>query len=205
MDAPDAVRPWRELKKHVEERRAQPPIRLSQVQKSLVGRLQHVASLRLCDPEVKGWFTTRGGELTLSGAAPGRVGEWPAIPLKDLEHIDEALLTLSVTFDKIGVVAYSIQLRGRRRIADAPAWYARVDLDGIGADAKKGVGLCSHAVLHAHVGTTPESDHVPSEDPLGERKRFSTRVPMPWLGPVDALNWLLATVDRRLEPAAHEQ
>lgn len=194
---------WRELKKHVEERRAERRIRLPQVQSSLIHRLQEVAHLRLCDPAVQGWFTTDKYKLTISGAAPAKVGEWPAIPLKDLEHIDEALLTLSVTFDKIGVKAYSIQLRGRRRITDAPAWYARVDLDGIGDDAKKGVGLCSHAVLHTHVGTTPESDHMPSEDPLGERKRFSTRVPMPWLGPIDALNWLLATVDRRLEPAPH--
>lgn len=196
---------WRELKKHIEERRAERPIRLPQVQSSLIRRLREVADLRLCDPAVQGWFTSEKDNLTISGAAPAKVGEWPAIPLHDLEHIDDALLTLSVTFDRIGVKAYSIQLRGKRRIADAPPWYARVDLDGIGEETKKGVGLCSHAVLHAHVGTTPENDHVPSDDPLGERKRFSTRVPMPWVEPIDALNWLLATIDRRLEPVPHEQ
>lgn len=181
------------------------PIRLPQVQSSLIRRLREVAHLRLCDPAVQGWFTTEKDKLTISSAAPGKVGEWPAIPLEDLEHIDEALLTVSVTFDRIGVKAYSIQLRGRRRIAEAPPWYARVDLDGVGEEPNKGVGLCSHALLHTHVGATPESDHVPSEDPLGARKRFSTRVPTPWLGPVDALNWLLATVDRRLEPVPHER
>jgi hypothetical protein len=200
MAVTDAASAWRDLKKHVEARRLERPLRLPQVQSSLIARLRELAHLHLCDGEVQGWFTTDKDKLTISGAAPAKVGDWPAIPLKDLEHIDDVLLTLSVTFDRVGVKAYSIQLRGKRRIADAPPWYARVDLDGIGGE-KKGVGLCSHAVLHTHVGTTPESDHVPSEDPKGERKRFSTRVPTPWLGPVDALNWLLATVDRRLEPA----
>lgn len=199
MGAPEGVSTWHALVKHIEERRTERRISLPQVQSALIGKLQEVARLRLCDPEVRGWFTTDKDKLTISKAAPAKVGEWPAIPFVNLEHVDEAHLTLSATFDRAGLRSYSIQLRGKRRIAGAPPWFARVDLDGPDGPAK-GVGLCSHAVLHTHVGTTPESDHVPSEDPLGARKRFSTRVPMPWLHPVDALTWLLATVDRRLEP-----
>lgn len=201
MGTTAGVSVWHELKKHVEERREERRANLSEVQKSLISRLIEVAKLRLCDREVVGWFTSEGSKLSISTAAPAKLGEWPAIPLRDLEHIDEALLTLSVTFDKIGVRGYSIQLCGKRRIEDSPPWYARVDLDGVGETVTKGVGLCSHALLHTHVGSSPDKDHIPSLDPQGERKRFSTRVPTPWLHPVDALSWLLATVDRRLEPA----
>ncbi len=201
MGPAEVVSTWHDLKKQLEEHRRKRPSKLPQVQSSLIRRLCEIARLHhLCDPEVMGWFTSEKNKLTVSPAAPATVGKWPAIPLRNLEHIDEALLTVSVTFDRIGVKGYSIQMLGKRRIAGTPPWYARVDLDGVDEPANKGVGLCSHALLHTHVGTTPESDHLPSEDPLGKRKRFSTRVPTPWLEPVDALNWLLATVDGRLEP-----
>lgn len=190
---------WISLKEHVEERRAAHRVRLTKVQTSLIHRLQEVAALDLCDRDVQGWFTTTRNELKISSAAPKKLGDWPAIPLMNLEHIDNALLTLSVTFDRHGLTQYSIQLCGTRRIASSPPWYARVDLDAV----PKGVGLCSHALLHTHVGATPDNDDVPSDDPMRERKRFSTRVPMPWLAPIDALDWLLATVDRRLDPARH--
>jgi len=191
---------WHELKRHIEDRREERRANLSEVQASLIARLIEIADLRLCDREVVGWFTSERNKLTISTSAPAKLDDWPAIPLKNLEHIDEPLLTLSVTFDKIGVRGYSIQLCGKRRIVGSPPWYARVDLDGVGESTNKGVGLCSHALLHTHVGASLGDDHVPSLDPRGERKRFSTRVPTPWLLPVDALNWLLATADRRLEP-----
>jgi hypothetical protein len=192
---------WEALRQHVEKQRAEHRVRLTAVQKSLIGRLQEIARLGLCDSEVQGWFTTTQRELKVSDAAPVRIGDWPAIPLRGLEHIDNACLTVSVTFDRSGLKEYSIQLRGTRRIPTSPPWYARVDLD----ERPKGTGLCSHALLHTHVGTTPESDDVPSDDPMGAHKRFSTRVPMPWLAPIDALNWLLAAVDRRLEPPVGAQ
>jgi hypothetical protein len=198
MGAPDAMSTWHSLKKDIKERREEHRVRLTEVQASLIRRFKELASRGLCDSEVQGWFTTENGVFTISNAAPAKVGDWPAIPLKNLEHIDDAHLTLSVTIDRrSGLKEYSIQLCGTRRIASSPPWYARVDLD----EEPKGVGLCSHALLHAHVGATPDSDDIPSDDPLGARKRFSTRVPMPWLTPIDALNWLLAAVDRRLEPA----
>jgi hypothetical protein len=197
MDTPDLVKPWQSLKKHIEDQRDEHRLSLTQVQASLIRRLTELAKLGLCDGNVQGWFTADNGRLTISNAAPGKVGDWPAIPLKDLEHLDDVRLTLSVTLAKKRLEEYSIQLRGRRRIESRAPWYARVDLD----KAPKGVGLCSHALLHTHVGTTPESDGLPSYDPRGDRKKFSTRVPMPWLAPIDALNWLLAIVDRRLEPA----
>src|SRR5580693_4499671 len=82
VGAADAARPWHELKKQVEERRAERPVRLPQVQASLVGRLMDVASLDVCDDGVRGWFTSSNGKLTISAAAPAKVGGWPAIPLK---------------------------------------------------------------------------------------------------------------------------
>jgi hypothetical protein len=189
---------WDSLKGHVDERRGEHRGGLGDVQASLIGRLKELAHLGACDKTVVGWFTSHRGELTLNKSAP-LVGDFRAIPLRNLEHIDGGLLTIRATFDRSGLRTYSIQLRGTRRIASATPWYARVDLD----DGPKGVGLCSHAELHTHVGTMPEQDDLPSNDPRGTGKRFSTRVPTPWLAPVDALNWLLASVDRRLEPAPH--
>src|SRR5580704_5705246 len=123
--------------KHVEERRTERRISLSQVQAALISRLREVARLHLCEPAVQGWFTTDRDTLTISSAAPAKVGEWPAIPLSNLEHIDEARLTLSVTSDRGGLREYSIQLRGRRRIAGSPSWYARVDLDRTDGPAER--------------------------------------------------------------------
>jgi hypothetical protein len=197
MDTSDVVTTWQSLKKHIDGQRDEHRLGLPEVQASLVRRLKELATLGLCDKNVVGWFLSENGRLTISNAAPVKIEGWPAIPLKGLEHIDEAHLTLSVTLAKKRLEEYSIQLRGVRRIEPRTPWYARVDLDKV----PKGVGLCSHALIHTHVGTTPETDNVPSNDPQGARKKFSARVPMPWLAPVDALNWLLASVDRRLEPA----
>lgn len=187
---------WEQLHKHHTERRAKHGVRLTEIQSSLIGRLMALADLDRCDRELCGWFSTKNGKLALTEAAP-IVADRPAIPFRNLEHIDDAHLTLVVTFDPRGreLQGYSIQLRGVRRVPTAPKWYARVDLD----ETARGVGLCSHALLHTHVGTTPEDDDVSSNDPHEHRKKFSTRVPAPWLAPIDALNWLLASVDRSLE------
>src|SRR5277367_6701372 len=87
VGAPESVSTWHALMKHVEERRTERRISLPQVQSALIRRLQEVAHLRLCDPAVRGWFTTDKDKLTISSAAPAKVGDWPAIPLMDLEHI----------------------------------------------------------------------------------------------------------------------
>jgi len=190
---------WHRLAQHVDEQRS--GATLTNVQSSLLRRLRRAADLGVCDRAVQGWFTTEADQLTLSNAAPAGPSRRPAIPLHNLEHlVDGAYLTLGVTFDRSRrrVEEYSIQLRGSRRIPCSTPWYARVDLDRVA----RGIGPCSHAVLHTHVGTTPENDDVPSDG--GERKRFSTRVPTPWLSPADALDWLLAVADRRFEPAQPE-
>ena len=50
---------------------------------------------------------------------------------------------------------------------------------------------CSHAMLHCHMG-------VDSLDKGGQ----DSRVPLPWLDPDEALAWVLATLDPRLEPVS---
>lgn len=53
---------------------------------------------------------------------------------------------------------------------------------------RKGSGACGHAALHCHIG--PTLDHEPK-----------VRVPLPGIGPADALDWLLSTVIPDWEPA----
>jgi len=95
------------------------------------------------------------------------------------------VLSLRVTLDKGDRVrAYGVGIEGLRTHHDpASRWYARVDL----TEAPEGEGDCGHPLLHRHLGGDPEHS-------------FSPRVPVPWLLPHEALQWLLATVDPALEP-----
>ena len=98
------------------------------------------------------------------------------------------MLTLSVDLERDRLKSYTVSIVGRRRdgiAAASTAFYARVDLD----EGPKGHGLCGHPVLHCHVGAEPDD-------------RFSPRVPLPWLHPADALDWLLSTLPPALEPRA---
>ena len=56
-------------------------------------------------------------------------------------------------------------------------------------DNKMGGGLCGHAPLHCHVGRSEGQD------------RHEARVPLPWLTPADALDWVLTTADPCFEPS----
>jgi hypothetical protein len=117
-------------------------------------------------------------------------GDHPAIALSGLEQLkDGALLTLSVLTDsKAKLLEYSIGIHGRGKTSGAP-WYARIDL----TEEPEGEGPCGHPLLHCHVGLDPSTQGEPE-----------TRVPLPFLAPAEALDWLLATVDRRLEPSEAE-
>lgn len=70
-------------------------------------------------------------------------------------------------------------------------WAAAVHLeDDRAADEqdRKGGGACGHAAFHCHVG--PTLDHEPT-----------VRVPLPAVGPADALDWLFSIVIPTWEPA----
>lgn len=52
----------------------------------------------------------------------------------------------------------------------------------------RGTGACGHPHMHAHVG-----DWKPS--------KFSPRIPLPLLSPVEAIDWILTALDPAWEPA----
>jgi len=85
---------------------------------------------------------------------------------------------------------YCVSLAGKDR-KTGRGWYARIDLD----PEQRGAGPCSHPALHCHVEEDPEADGVQE-----------SRVPLPWLLPDEALEWLLATAHpEKLEPVTSSQ
>lgn len=111
----------------------------------------------------------------------------PAILLKELPHLDEPKLAFRIALHRDGrLEQYTMSLVGKDKSTGAP-WYVRIDLD----DEQKGEGPCGHPLLHAHIGSDPSNKHA---QPV--------RVPLPWLAPHDALEWMLANVAPALEPPA---
>ena len=110
----------------------------------------------------------------------------PALALSNLPRLTDAKLAFRVTLGNRGksIEQYTLTAIGTEKASGHP-WYARVDLD----PEQRGAGPCSHAMLHAHLGMPGDED-----------EEQAARVPLPWLDPDEALAWLLATLDPRLEP-----
>jgi hypothetical protein len=135
--------------------------------------------------------TPAGEEACLRQGEDAWAGKHPAIRLRHLTHLqDGALLTISMFLSRMdGILHYSVGLQGTTR-GTQHLWYVRIDL---GRQGEAGRGPCCHPVLHCHVGTRPDEKGEPP-----------VRVPLPWLTPREAMEWVLATVEPALEPALHE-
>jgi hypothetical protein len=84
---------------------------------------------------------------------------------------------------------FDVRATGERE--NGTPWVVAVHLSNDGAQkGQHGFGACGHAVLHCHVG--PDMDAVPK-----------VRVPLPALGPAEALDWVLSQLipTPRFEPA----
>ncbi len=174
---------WRELNDET-LRRAASERTTRRTRNEIITALKRLADAGQCSQQVQGWLTTRAECLTFSDSADGRDGRGhPAVALRGLPHLqDGAVLSMQIAFAAKGALcAYNLGVTGETRQGDP--WYVRVDL-GL---TPEGSGLCGHPLLHLHVGRDPE------EDP-------QVRAPLAWLEPVDALTWLLATLDPRHEP-----
>jgi hypothetical protein len=112
----------------------------------------------------------------------------PAIALLNLPQLVDARLAFRITLaaNEKSLEQYTISVVGTER-RFARGWYVRIDLDA----EQRGHGPCSHPMLHCHIG-------VDATKKGGQE----TRAPMPPLGPDEALTWVLATLDPRLEPEA---
>jgi len=142
--------------------------------------------------------------IDVSSAANGRLPRFPAIRLTELPDIAHADLGLSVHVEQTRLVAYSVVVAAR--LMAGGAWSARIDLDPPLLDdpdvdeaevedalmtsrARRGRGPCTHPQLHCHLGWEDSVLDTPE-----------ARVPLPWLAPHEALEWLVAAVQPGLEP-----
>lgn len=215
----DHANRWTSLLAQIEEGRTAKSLSASEVQNGILRTLKVTAEHGHCSRNVQGWLhttKTSGGckkiELALGDTKDAK--QRPAIKLHKLEHLEDgAMLAFWVTVSERapkGIRAYTACLRGTTRQTRVP-WYARIDL----SERAEGHGLCAHALLHCHMGTEPHdgedadalADAPPADAPergsAPRRSRiFSPRVPLPWLHPWDALQWLLAIAEPGLEPAA---
>lgn len=180
---------WQKLHARTVSERNEKKVSADNIQSSLIVRLKELASKNHCPKQAIGWFTIKGDSgglrlLRLKEGLPKKDKRGhSAIELTDLQYVEDgALLTLSVLVDPRAqrLLEYSIGIQGQSK-NPGRFWYARIDLD----QEPKGVGLCGHPLLHCHVGE-------PSEV-------FTPRVPLPWMMPVDALDWLLSTVHSPLD------
>jgi hypothetical protein len=206
---------WHELRDAIVKAREAAPPSVDMVQNQLLGRLRRLSSGQKprCSANVQGWLQKRGArrwvEIALKKSADG-IDSWsnPAIVLKNLHYLEDgATLRFAVTVSERaprGIVAYTVALEGKVR-SSHKHWYGQVHL----TEAPEGEGLCGHALLHCHVGSSPEeaaeesaaADTGPADAQQRKLRHFSPRVPLPWLNPWEALEWLLATVDPALDPA----
>lgn len=205
---------WGRLSDDIETKRANAPGH-EKVTNYLLSALKRLAELGHCSKTVQGWVKPqkrKDGHVEIVVRPGDAKDNWqrPAIKLKNLEHLEDgAVLSLMVTLSERapkGIRAYTLGLEGKLK-ASGLSWYARIDL----TEKPEGEGLCAHPLLHCHMGSQPDEPGPPAETGLQASaaavskprvRAFSPRVPLPWLSPWEAVEWLLATADPSLEPVA---
>ncbi|MCC6554266.1 MAG: hypothetical protein IT372_14890 [Polyangiaceae bacterium] len=144
---------------------------------------------------------------------------------------DGAVLGIMVVCRKRdeSILAYTVSLQGRQKPSGQP-WYARIDLDDgpkgeglcghpllhchVGSDpddedpeesvatgAPRDQGAVPASGKSTPTGDRPSPASTAEEEPKKKLKAWSPRVPLPWLFPWEALQWLLSTADPALEAA----
>ncbi len=197
---------WQKLYARTVAERDGKNVAVEKIKSSLIARLKDLSIKNHCSKNVVGWFGSKGstGGCQIFGLKEGlpEKDKWdhPAIALTGLQHIEDgALLTMSVLLDSRAqrVLEYSIGIQGQSKKPER-FWYARIDL----TEKPEGVGLCGHPLLHCHVGEASEEAPPQLAAPAKPQVKspvFTARVPLPWMMPVDALEWLLATVHSPLD------
>lgn len=159
--------------------------------KDLRHRLTTLAKLGHCDASIEGRFTHRNhGNLSVLQiraleSAPANTERL------DLPGLGGAHLTVLATIHLRSGHLHEFTAALSAKRADNTLWTVAIHLEDDRESEKndrKGDGACSHAAIHCHVG--PDLDTAPK-----------VRVPLPAVGPVGALDWLLSTVVPGWEPA----
>ena len=182
------MKPWVDIYQQHTTLRAQPRTWTGEVRK----RLQALAKSGHCDSSVAGRFTNkrvRGlEEWRIKPRQPGDpIGDEP---LRDIAGMAAASLSVLAMVHGNGTLRqFDIRATGQR--ANGTPWLIAVHLsDDAKDEGRHGLGACGHPALHCHVG--PDFDAVPN-----------VRVPLPALGPVELLDWVLSQLvpSSAFEPA----
>lgn len=151
-------------------------------------RLVALSEAGHCDPAVRGRFTYKNdGDLLKWSIYSG--GEAAPVALRQLDDLESAELSVMALANRRNHLhQFTVLVEGRR--ADGSAWALAVHLEDDRVGDQKGTGASGHAAFHCHVG--PSLDVAPK-----------VRVPLPALGPVEALEWVLSQLvpNAEFEPA----
>lgn len=145
-------------------------------------RLMKLADAGHCTPNVRGLFT-------YIKRKPDQLENWSIqgapLELKNLDGLTRAGLDVLALVCREHLHQFTVAIDATR--SDGTPWTiaAHLSLDRDRARSldgdRQGLGACSHAALHCHVG--PGLDVEPK-----------VRVPLPALSPVDILDWVLSQV-----------
>lgn len=153
--------------------------------KELRKRLIALSDAGHCDQSVKGRFTFIAEGDLLVWSIRDRGSSVP-ISLNEIGNLASAELSLLALASRGNHLhQFTVMVEGTRH--DGSTWALAVHLpddretnQNLGGD-RQGLGACSHAALHCHVG--PDLDTGPA-----------VRVPLPALGPVEVLEWVLSQI-----------
>lgn len=175
------MKPWVDLY------RAQTAVR--SISKSTYGELRKrliaLSAKGYCAASVQGRFTYQSRENLFEFSIRDGCGQAAPISLQQLADLSSAELSVMGLLDprRNHLHQFTVMVEGKR--ADGSAWALAVHFEDDritdnNKDAdRKGTGAGSHAAFHCHVG--PGLDVAPK-----------VRVPLPALGPVEALEWVLS-------------
>lgn len=167
---------WVDLYRQHTELRTRGDIELHAIRK----RLLQLAERGHCDRTVQGRFKEQKNGDRRAWKLVGPSGD-EGEPLIDLPELPRAHLSVRAISNARTheLQQFSVVLEGEPE--NGRTWLVGVHLEGSsGPDGdQKGLGACSHAAFHCHVG--PSFDALPK-----------VRVPLPALGPVEVLDWVLS-------------
>lgn len=173
------MKTWIDLYAGHRQARTVAPSWTTAVRKKLIA----LAAAGHCDESIRGRFSNQNlGDLAEWSIRKN--GSQVAEPLTGLADLETAEISVLGLVNKRGHLhAFTVSVEGKRR--DGSPWTLAVHLPDDRETTqnpsgdRQGFGACSHAALHCHVG--PDLDTRPA-----------VRVPLPALGPVEALEWVFS-------------
>ena len=158
----------------------------------LRNRLKALSTKGHCDPSVPNRFTNKTAGHLVEWSIQAKGATVPAA-LRKIPDLISAELSLMALADRRRnhLHQFAIVVEGKR--ADGSAWALAVHFEDDRVTKKsaegdcKGKGACGHAAFHCHVG--PGLEAAPK-----------VRVPLPALGPVEALYWVITQLVPGSEP-----